>query len=1628
MREEADRRQETLPEEGGAEASPANVVPAPGETHPPKKRSLAGRIFGWLFGLVGGFVLLLVLLTLLLYIPSVQTYVVNTTLSKLEKTLGMRITAGDVRIGFPLKVRISDVTGLDAEGDTLAVVGRLTADVSLLPILQGSDLPVGGIELSGAKVDYVFPNDSLFLKGTIGELRGDFFSYKLTEQVMSLRNISLKDGDMAVVALIDTVPKPDTGEKSRLVIYLDEAEIENVRGSFSTSLDSLIVDAYIEKASLRDGEVNIWHNYYQARHLSLKGEVYKAGPVISFLPYPWKVEADGDNPRYGGPYDIHGRINHLMYELGDGWAVRDASFTVDKDSLRGVAKDLSIRLNQSALSGEADLPFDEWVPAKEGRASFNLSGVIYVKELERFIGSTEAYPQEPIEVAAKGNGSIDGELLVTASARNEALLELFADGRVFGLFDEEKRDISGSYDLYTKEGTMGSVRNFLDVQNEAPAKYGWTIPGGMELHGTGGYGADKVYADFALDAARGTLRGKGEFGLKSKAYSADLDFRDLDIEQFLPGDTLGILSGTLTARGAGTDLYAGSTRSDFLLLLDSLLFKDQTFREVRLEGTFADNHLAASLDADHKALRMNTLLNGLFIRDNVDLNLALKVDTVIPSMLGIKSSILQGARFDLMTDLRTDFKERYELRGRFENFFLNTDKALITPTDTYLTADTDSEHIEAEIKSGDLLLNLTAENGLNDFTKRLSKVSEVVTATLKDSIAEKINMASWMSHYPTMALSFRMGRNNALRSYLDRYRIGAQSAALTLSTRTGEGLKGEGFVKMFQKDTLRIDGLDLVLNQDSNFFYALASAHKERFRNQAPFDLIASVTSNVRRSEADINWLDDKGEPYIRFGLGIWNEPSGDLKVDFTPEPIVLAYYPLTVAGENYIILPKENRLHVRADMRLQSPDGGEIYLHDAPSDEGHLLKADIRSLRLSGLEGIQFLPSFAGALTADAEWLQTDDGSLYTVDGSVDDFFFEKKEIGDLRLTASAKQGEAGMQAEADVILDDVNVAKGKYFGPKAEGAEPLIALTLDRFPLSKANPFLPKGLFTLDGLASGELSNFEEGLFSSGDLALARPRPMTGYIRLSEGDLFVPMLNETYRTDSKRIEITDGLLRLEDYGFTANGGRLATNGTVGLSGKFPLDLRIQARDMTILESQPSPEAMFYGLVNANLNLTARGPVDALDLSGYVGLLGSTNVTYITPNSELENKNGYTGLVRFTDFSDTLFVARRQAPADSLTFGGANLDFNIHIDPAAELTLLLDREGSNQVQAKGGGDLRFTIPPYGEMQLTGMYEISGGSVNLKVEPISKRFEIDRGSSLVWTGELLKPEINFSATARVNSRVSTAGENPRMVAFDVSVIAENSLDDLKLRFEAKAPEDLAVSNQLLAMNEQEMTRQSALLLTTGMFLGSGAGSFPAGGGNNLLGNALTSLLASQINSFAGDALDAQINFGINDATTLEGAGTNYSYSIAKSFLNDRINVVVGGKVMTGVAAYGTEQTFIDNMSLEYQLDEAGTHYLRLFHNKNYENLLDGEVIETGLGYVMRRRFNTLKELFDFRGLRADPIILPKKTDPSAQKDSVPGSPGVPAEAKTDDKPRNTPDTDGEKIDYRTEDTPENRPR
>ena len=119
---------------------------------------------------------------------------------------------------------------------------------------------------------------------------------------------------------------------------------------------------------------------------------------------------------------------------------------------------------------------------------------------------------------------------------------------------------------------------------------------------------------------------------------------------------------------------------------------------------------------------------------------------------------------------------------------------------------------------------------------------------------------------------------------------------------------------------------------------------------------------------------------------------------------------------------------------------------------------------------------------------------------------------------------------------------------------------------------------------------------------------------------------------------------------------------------------------------------------------------------------------------------------------------------------------------------------------------------------------------------------------------------------------------------------------------------------------------------------------------------------------AFQSINASFTMGMEDRTSAETGDkqTDYSFRYSQRLFNDRVQIVIGGKVTTGANATNDAESFIDNISLEYRLDTSGTRYVRVFYDKNYESVLDGAITETGVGLVLRRKMDRLGELFIFR--------------------------------------------------------------
>ncbi|MDO4181089.1 MAG: translocation/assembly module TamB domain-containing protein, partial [Bacteroidales bacterium] len=314
------------------------------------------------------------------------------------------------------------------------------------------------------------------------------------------------------------------------------------------------------------------------------------------------------------------------------------------------------------------------------------------------------------------------------------------------------------------------------------------------------------------------------------------------------------------------------------------------------------------------------------------------------------------------------------------------------------------------------------------------------------------------------------------------------------------------------------------------------------------------------------------------------------------------------------------------------------------------------------------------------------------------------------------------------------------------------------------------------------------------------------------------------------------------------------------------------------------------------------------------------------------------------------------------ISLGGMDMAMTMHIDPAVQARVDLVPDGSNYMLLEGGGDLSFQYTPQGDMLLTGRYSLISGEMKYEIPIIPlKTFNIQNGSYVEWTGNIMNPQLSITATERVRASVGESGQASRMVGFDVGIVLNQRLENLGLAFTLSAPEDATVQDQLNAMSAEERGKLAITMLVTGVYMAEGNST----GGAFNVNNALNSFLQSEISNIAGKALD--INVGMETVDDADGSGkrTDYNFQFAKRFWNNRFRIVIGGKVSTG-STVQQDETFIDNVSVEYRLDNSGTRYVKLFHDKNYESVLEGEITETGVGIVLRKKMSRLGELFIFR--------------------------------------------------------------
>ncbi|MDE6366568.1 MAG: translocation/assembly module TamB, partial [Muribaculaceae bacterium] len=336
---------------------------------------------------------------------------------------------------------------------------------------------------------------------------------------------------------------------------------------------------------------------------------------------------------------------------------------------------------------------------------------------------------------------------------------------------------------------------------------------------------------------------------------------------------------------------------------------------------------------------------------------------------------------------------------------------------------------------------------------------------------------------------------------------------------------------------------------------------------------------------------------------------------------------------------------------------------------------------------------------------------------------------------------------------------------------------LLMIHFPLNVANPFLPKEYAALSGSLDGAMD-------VSGTL---KAPAINGHLNFRDAKVDVGMTGSSFRLDTSAIAVDSNLVRFNDFAiFGSNENPLTINGSFNMRNfaSPAVDLSLTARNMQFLNSKKARNVNLYGRGFINLDATARGTLNFLNVNADLTILPQTNLTYqVTSAKASVGLEPDDDVVRFVNFADTVGVAQ----ADTVIPSGMTmvLDANVDIRQGAQFTVDLSTDGQNRANLRTQGNLNYTMTPaQPDGRLTGRLIIDGGFFRYSLPVISEKlFTFTPGSYVAFNGPVLNPTLHISATDQVRANVTRAGENSRLVNFDVSLAATGSLERMDVTFD-----------------------------------------------------------------------------------------------------------------------------------------------------------------------------------------------------------------------------------------------------
>ena len=1462
-------------------------------------------------------------------------------------------------------INLSNVDARIIQTPTAQSIAKAALDTAVTPITLA--LKIGTIDLSKIKVDY--RSNTMSSKVNLGKLFVEMDKIDLKNQKIVIKNIELSNTRAAI-----TFAEPESVKKTivKVVKKLDTlvASPQNSKGW----------TASLEKISFSNENIKYDNN---AQNPIAKGLDFGHMDIRD-------LDADAENIDYSTAI-ISGKINSFSFDEKSGLIIKKLHTTFLYGPKNSYLNDLYLETPQTVIQKQLQVSYPSisslsndlgklFVNANLDGSRLGLKDILLLVPSMASIDPFKHAPNAVFRIDGRVIGKVNNLRIPSLEVRGLSNTHIKASATIKGLPDMKK----AYFDLSISDFNTG-IGDIAKLVSPGTIPSSVSIPANLNLKGTfkgtiynfnTRLGLRSTYGAVDLNAIIKNGNSK-----EKASYSADIKANQLNVGAFIKQpQNVGDVTLRATIKGTGLDPKKANVQFGGEVVQANV--KGYDYQHLVLSGTANNGNYTAK--ARMKDPNINFSLDG-----KADMN---KKYPSVTATVMIDSINLQKLNYS-KNPLRVHGKIVANVPSADPDYLnasiLLTDLAIAQKQEVYRldtislisTANADSSSIK--LKAPMLFAHmggkykLTEVGGaLQDVTDRyFNTVAAQATAKTKPKYAPEL--FTFDVHLVKTPLTTQLFPS---LKKLDPVLITGH-----FNSQTGD-LVVNGSIPKVVYGTNSVNNLKLAINTGNNALnYGLTV---DEIKASSSLDLLfTSLTGNAQNDKLNISLQVRDAAKKERYRLaGVFSILPNEYQFSFLQNGLLLNYEPWTVNADNALEFGSKG---IMAKDFSISNSNQVLSINSDSQAMNSPITVDFKNFKIETLARMAQQDSLqvGGVINGNVHISNFQKAMQFTSALNINDFNFKGDTVGNVALKVN-NQTENAYTADMSITGkgNQVNLTGLYYTNPAGK-----LDLNLNMVSLN---------MKSIEGFSFGSLRNASGILSGQLRISGTTDAPVVrGDINFNKVGFNVSMLNSYFTMPRETITFNNDGILFDDFTLVDSlGNKAIVTGTLYTKTftDFGFGIDITSDNFRVINSTQENNKLYYGKLYVDSRIKIRGDMNKPVVDADITVNDKTDLSIVLPQDDpgIEDRKGVVEVINpNAPKTDSIFLAKQLDSLRKSSVNGLDVSATIKINKAAKFTIIVDERNGDVVQLSGDAQLNGGIDPSGKMSLTGTYTVENGSYNLSYSGVKKKFLFKKGSTITWDGDPTLATVDMTAIYVANvppidlvsdqlGSSQNAVQYKQKLPFNVDLSLKNNLLKPNISFDivlpdssySVGPEVVSTINARLDQVRQdtnEMNKQVLGVLILGHFIGDNPLQSQGGATtvNGEIRNSVSSLLSDQLNRLAGNLIGGvQLNFNLTSgedySTGVAQNRTDLNVGLSKQFLNDRVSVTVGNNFnLEGQNQPGQKTTDIaGSVSVSYKLTKDGRYLVRVYRRDEFI-VIEGEVVETGVGFTITYEFNRFRELF-----------------------------------------------------------------